>query len=217
MSPRTREQNEEIRRQRKQEILQAAIAVYAEKGYAASDMGEIAERAGLAHGLVFYYFKNKKTLFRELYTYMREESRRATEAYFEQDVPALELLGGYARTVCERVLDRPDISRFYARIGLDLPHLYAPDEIAPFDWVKSFMEPMARTVERGIAEGAIPPGDAQLMAMQFWGAVSQGMTYLDQTLQRLAAREDAGTAPEDRLDAVLDQVVSSALSLLRQG
>src|SRR5690349_22782109 len=78
MSPRTKEQNEEIRRQRQQEILQAAMRVYVEKGYAASEVSDIADRAGLAHGLVFYYFKNKKNLFKALYEHMMEESRRYT-------------------------------------------------------------------------------------------------------------------------------------------
>ncbi|MBB6670477.1 TetR/AcrR family transcriptional regulator [Cohnella nanjingensis] len=215
MSPRTREQNEEIRKQRKKEILQAAIRVYVDKGYAASDMGDIADRAGLAHGLVYYYFKNKKTLFRELYEYMMEESRRATETYFAQEGDAPDLLRGYARMVCERVLDDSAISRFYARISLDLHHLYTPEEISPFAWVKSFMGPMTRAIEKGISQGAIPHGDARLLAMQFWGAVSQGMAYLDQAQHQLAAQGIPDAEMKARLNQPLDQVVESSLLLFK--
>ncbi|GIO16417.1 hypothetical protein J19TS2_59720 [Cohnella xylanilytica] len=213
--PRTKEQNEEIRRQRKQEILRAAIHVYVDKGYAASDMGAIADRAGLAHGLVFYYFKNKKNLFRELYEFMMEESRRNTAAHFEQEGSTLDLFRGYARSVCERVLDNPAIPRFYARIGLDAHHLYEPGEISPFDWVKSFMLPMIAAIEKGIERGEIRPGDAGLMAMQFWGSVSQGMTYLEQARQELDAQGTEGAALHERLTPILDQVVESSVALFK--
>jgi DNA-binding transcriptional regulator YbjK len=53
MSPRTKEQNDEIRKRRTQEILQAAILVYAEKGFSASEIGEVAERAGIWHASWF--------------------------------------------------------------------------------------------------------------------------------------------------------------------
>lgn len=215
MSPRTREQNEEIRKQRKQEIMQAAISVYVDRGYAASEMGEIATRAGLAHGLVYYYFKSKKALFRELYEYMMEESKRFTKAYFEQTAAPVELFRGYARILGERVLDNPAIPRFYARIGLDLPHLYAPDEVSPFEWVSQFMQPMTEAIERGMSQGLIPPGDARLMAMQFWGAVSHGTNYLDQEQQELTAREVPASEKQDRLNKALEQIVESAVSLFR--
>ncbi|MFD0697560.1 TetR/AcrR family transcriptional regulator [Paenibacillus sp. GCM10027628] len=215
MSPRTREQNEAIRKQRKQEILQAAIRVYVDKGYAASEMGDIADQAGLAHGLVYYYFKNKKTLFRELYEYMMEESKRYTRTYFEQEGSAFELFYGYARIVCERVMESPVTQRFYMRISLDLHHLYAPEEFSPFEWVKNFMNPMTQAIEKGITQGTIRQGDASLMAMQFWGSVSQGMNYLDQVQQELIAEGISETGLKEQLKKVLVQVVESSVSLFR--
>ncbi|MCM2998958.1 TetR/AcrR family transcriptional regulator [Paenibacillus cellulositrophicus] len=217
MSPRTKEQNEEIRRQRQQEILQAAMRVYVEKGYAASEVSDIADRAGLAHGLVFYYFKNKKNLFRALYEHMMEESRRYTDAFFAQDRPVLELLETYARIVCERVLENPVMSRFYMRISHDIHFLYTPDEISPFDWVKGFMLPMTRTIDRGIAEGEIRKGDAHLMAMQFWGSVSQGMAYLDQSKQEMEAQGIPDAEVKIKLTGMLHQIVDSSVSLIKGG
>ncbi|WP_028547417.1 TetR/AcrR family transcriptional regulator [Paenibacillus sp. UNC451MF] len=215
MSPRTKEQNEEIRKQRKQEILQAAVSVYADKGYAASEMGDIAAQAGLAHGLIFYYFKNKKTLFRELYEYMMEESERFTKSSFDRDQPDLELFKSYTRIVCERVLDNPAIPRFYTRISLDLHHLYTQEEFSPFTWVKGFMQPMTQAIEKGITQSTIQQGDAGLMAMQFWGSVSQGMHYLDQMRQELTVQGVSETELKEQLTKVLDQVVESSVALFK--
>jgi AcrR family transcriptional regulator len=43
-------------------ILQSAIEVFAEKGYAASSTSEIAQRAGVAEGTIFRHYKTKKDL-----------------------------------------------------------------------------------------------------------------------------------------------------------
>lgn len=46
------------------EIVEAALEVFVERGYAASRMEEIAERAGVTKGTVYLYFKGKEDLFR---------------------------------------------------------------------------------------------------------------------------------------------------------
>ncbi|MFC3053572.1 TetR/AcrR family transcriptional regulator [Kordiimonas pumila] len=53
---------------RPEEILDAALAVFTAKGFAASRMDEIAEKAGLTKGSVYLYFKSKEQLFEELIT-----------------------------------------------------------------------------------------------------------------------------------------------------
>ncbi|UKS29729.1 TetR/AcrR family transcriptional regulator [Paenibacillus sp. HWE-109] len=215
MSPRTKEQNEIIRKQRKQEILQAAIRVYVDKGYVASEMSDIANQAGLAHGLVYYYFKNKKALFRELYEYMMEESKQYTKTFFQQEGSSYALFESYARIVCERVLENPVTQRFYMRISLDVHHLYTPEEFSPFEWIRNFMSQMTLAIEKGIQQGAIQQGDANLMAVQFWGSVSQGMNYLDQVQQELTAQGIPDADRKDQLKTILDQVVESAISLFK--
>jgi AcrR family transcriptional regulator len=215
MSPRTKEQNEQIRKQRSQEILRAAIAVYAEKGYAAAEIGEIAEKAGLARGLVYHYFKSKQILFRELYDAMMDGTRKFTETYFEQEGSPFELFEGYARIVCKQVLEDSASSRFYSRISLDVHYLYTSEEFSPFEWMKSFIQPMKKAVESGIRQGTIRQGDANLMALQFWGAVSQGTNYMDQLQQDLNSRGLEENAVKKRLELVLEQTVESALAVLR--
>lgn len=215
MSPRTKEQNEEIRKQRSQEILQAAILVYAEKGYAASEIGEIAERAGLARGLVYHYFKNKQSLFRELYENMMDKTERFTRSHFEQTGTAYDLFHDFARIVCKQVMEEPAVSRFYTRISLDVHYLYSADEFSPFVWVKNFILPMTQAIEKGMREKSIRTGDASLMAMQFWGAVSQGMNYLDQLQRELLSHGTSETETKAQLQIVLEQVIDSALAVVR--
>src|SRR4051812_50177518 len=58
-------------------ILDAAVRVFARKGYHASRVGDIAEEAGVAHGLLYHYFRSKGEL---LETVSRETWRDVLDA-----------------------------------------------------------------------------------------------------------------------------------------
>lgn len=51
---------------RRQAILDAALAVFAEHGYEAARLDEVAGRAGVAKGTLYLYFKDKEALFESL-------------------------------------------------------------------------------------------------------------------------------------------------------
>ncbi|WP_462409314.1 TetR/AcrR family transcriptional regulator [Neobacillus sp. Marseille-QA0830] len=51
---------------KKEKILQAALELFSEKGFSATTTKEIAGRSGVAEGLLFYYFKDKNGLLKEL-------------------------------------------------------------------------------------------------------------------------------------------------------
>ncbi|MBQ0853711.1 TetR/AcrR family transcriptional regulator [Streptomyces sp. NPDC057620] len=62
MSPRSASVNEELRRRSRERLLQAALELVGERGYDATTLGDIADRAGSARGLVSYYFPGKRLL-----------------------------------------------------------------------------------------------------------------------------------------------------------
>ncbi|MFI9645640.1 TetR/AcrR family transcriptional regulator [Streptomyces sp. NPDC052040] len=62
MSPRSPSVNEELRRRSRERLLQAAVELVSERGYDATTLGDIADRAGSARGLVSYYFTGKRQL-----------------------------------------------------------------------------------------------------------------------------------------------------------
>ena len=49
---------------RPDEIVSAALAVFAEKGFAAAKLDEIAARAGVSKGAIYLYFETKEDIFR---------------------------------------------------------------------------------------------------------------------------------------------------------
>ena len=62
---------------RKADLLEHAEALFLERGYDDTRMVDIAERAGVAKGLVYWYFENKEALFREIIADVRERLRAA--------------------------------------------------------------------------------------------------------------------------------------------
>ncbi|MFF3342658.1 TetR family transcriptional regulator [Streptomyces flavidovirens] len=62
MSPRSASVNEELRRRSRERLLQATVELVGERGYEATTLAAIADRAGAARGLVSYYFPGKRQL-----------------------------------------------------------------------------------------------------------------------------------------------------------
>lgn len=66
MSPRTTKQNEIIREERKAQILDSALHVFAEEGYHSASVSKVAKRAEISKGLMYNYFHSKEEVLRAL-------------------------------------------------------------------------------------------------------------------------------------------------------
>lgn len=66
MSPRTDEQYQAIRKEKKELILQTAMEMFAGEGYHATTINSIASKAKISKGLVYNYFSSKQELLKEI-------------------------------------------------------------------------------------------------------------------------------------------------------
>ena len=60
--PKTEQQFKQIRDNRKEEIVDAALILFATEGYHSTSIAKIAEKAHISKGLVYNYFKSKEEL-----------------------------------------------------------------------------------------------------------------------------------------------------------
>jgi AcrR family transcriptional regulator len=74
MSPRTQAQNAEIREQSRQKILDAALKLFALKGFDGTSVSGIAKEAGVAKGLIYNYFESKEEIVHQIVVAGVEES-----------------------------------------------------------------------------------------------------------------------------------------------
>lgn len=79
-------------RERKQQLIDAAVGLFAERGYSSTRIADICERAGVAKGLYYWYFPTKHDLFVELVRTMRQRLRRAQAAAMDPTTDPLRRL-----------------------------------------------------------------------------------------------------------------------------
>jgi AcrR family transcriptional regulator len=73
--------------ERRRGILLAAARLFAEKGYHATTMDDIAERLGASKGVIYYQFRGKDEIIAELRVILAEESIRDVEAILARAEP----------------------------------------------------------------------------------------------------------------------------------
>ena len=66
MSPRSAKQFDDIRKQKKKLILNTALELFAENGFHATSINQIAKKAGISKGLTYNYFESKKEILDEI-------------------------------------------------------------------------------------------------------------------------------------------------------
>jgi len=64
--PRTPEQFEEIREEKKKLIMQVALELFANEGYHTTSISKIAKKAGISKGLMYNYFESKEDLLKNI-------------------------------------------------------------------------------------------------------------------------------------------------------
>lgn len=88
---------EEERRERRAAILQAAIDLFAQRGFADAGISDIARAAGVSHGTVFLYFASKEALLRAAVLEPLEEFAARSLEIMEGEASALERVRGLVR------------------------------------------------------------------------------------------------------------------------
>jgi AcrR family transcriptional regulator len=66
MSPRTNEQYEKIRSEKRKLIMDVALEIFAERTFQGTTIGLIAEKANISKGLMYNYFESKEALLKAI-------------------------------------------------------------------------------------------------------------------------------------------------------
>lgn len=103
----------EIRRRNVGKILQAAEKVFAEKGYGATSMGDIAEQAELPRSNLHYYFSTKDDLFRAVLQDLLDVWKQDALCFENFDDPRV-VLTSYIRAKMGHSRSRPLGSKIWA-------------------------------------------------------------------------------------------------------
>jgi len=153
-------------------ILDAAVRVFARSGYHGSRVGDIAEEAGVAHGLLYHYFASKEqvlqTIFRENWGELLERFRAVEAA----DESAGEKLQGIAKILLRTWRNDPDLVTVMVREVARSPQLQSQVEE-----VREAFAIVQRVIEEGQAAGVFRRDvDARLASWVVYGGLEEVLT-----------------------------------------
>lgn len=138
---------------RRDAILRAALAVFSENGFGAARMGDIAQRAEVAKGTLYLYFKSKEALFKALIESVAALPLAEIEALLRNEAQSSEAL---LRAMLDIVRTEILGTERWLVVQLVLTEVHRFPDIAEFHYanVVSRVTRFLRTVlERGVARG----------------------------------------------------------------
>jgi TetR/AcrR family transcriptional regulator, fatty acid metabolism regulator protein len=191
-------------RERRREILRAAIRVFARKGYHTCRVGDVAAEAGVAYGLVYHYFPSKESLLETIFERTWQNMLDAVREVEESEAPAAEQLRMVAHIVLQGWVADPDLIRVLVREVTRSPHLQ--EEVEEIAHAFAALERIvARGQERGELRADI---GGRLAAWIFYGALEEILTGW--VFGRLPDGEADVAAAENAVVAVLLDGVRAA-------
>jgi TetR/AcrR family transcriptional regulator, fatty acid metabolism regulator protein len=157
---------------KRRRLLDAAVRVFARKGYHSSRVGDIAEEAGVAHGLLYHYFESKESLleavFRDTWSQIMESIREIED----RGDPAGEQLRKVAALFLRAWTRDPDLVRVLVREVARSPQVQRQ-----VDEIGEVFAGIRRIIERGQEAGEFRADiDARLASWIFYGALEEVLT-----------------------------------------
>ena len=97
MCPRTREKFEEIRENKRRQILDAAVECFATTGYHAVSISDLAKHAGISKGLMYNYFSSKNELLKAIFNEIMAEMMQLFDPHQSGELDRKVLLNYFNR------------------------------------------------------------------------------------------------------------------------
>ena len=187
--PRTTEQNEALRTSTRRAVQTAAVRMFAHHGYAATNMRQIATKAGISTGSIYRHYASKEELFDEL---IDQASRGLGTAavQFSNDGDPLSMIRTFTEDYVADLAANNGAAEFYLMVGqcvtTDTPE-GTSSRLASAQ--RATRQAFASLIARGQDKGQIAQGDcAQLTAHYF--AMLTGITTMHVGLGEESARPD---------------------------
>jgi len=194
------ERREEEKERRRLEIIEAAESLYAEKGWDAVTMDQVARQARLSRALLYVYFKDKEDLLFAITERALDALRQRFERAGAEQALGIDKVVAMGRAYSLFQQESPfqfdACSRFHAHQA----HAGQPNELACRTCGDAVMGVMIEALQQGIRDGSIRPdiGDPLKVVFMLW-AFSHGLIQIaTNKSQEIASRGiEVGELMED--------------------
>ncbi|NAZ85335.1 TetR/AcrR family transcriptional regulator [Kineococcus indalonis] len=181
----------EQHRRRRHEIVEAAVELFARKGFEATTTADICRAAGISTGRLFHYFPSKQAVFHAIFELDRAEQEEALARAVHDPDPWRGLTAVVERLWAETT--HPVVAGLFVEVVTQahrdpvVTRLVAEDDRRALDGVAALVE---RLVAAGRADPAMPPQEAARWVLTL-AETAYGRGYPEPERDRDADRDTA--------------------------
>jgi TetR/AcrR family transcriptional regulator, fatty acid metabolism regulator protein len=156
---------------RRRQILDAAIRVFARQGFHSCRVSDIADEAGVAYGLVYHYFRSKEEVMNELFTERWSLLLAAIAEVDQTDASGREKLDAAAGFIIDSYRHDPELMKVIivevTRAANSFGHTHLPE-------INKAYEAIEKIITDAQAAGTFRSDvDPRLASMFFYGGIEQ--------------------------------------------
>lgn len=184
----TREQQ---KAQRYHQILHVALGLFVQKGYAATQIADIAKEANMSPGLLFHYFPSKKALYVALIQLGLQGTKIPMSG---SNQTPLEFFTKFTEGLLAHVRAEPMLASMFVLMRQAQQGVAVPPAAHAIAIQVDTIEQSVAIIEAGQQDGSFKPGDPLALANAYWWSI-QGI--MEQHVQN-------PTAPLPQPDWIID-------------
>jgi TetR/AcrR family transcriptional regulator, fatty acid metabolism regulator protein len=157
---------------KRRQILDAAIRVFATRGFHACRVSDVADEAGVAYGLVYHYFGSKEEILNTLFTERWQIMLDAiAEIDKQQDTPARDKLYLVASFIIDSYRHEPDLMKVIIVEVTRAANSFGREHLAK---IREAYDMIGQIVEAAQREGTFKREiSSDFAALMFYGAIEQ--------------------------------------------
>jgi AcrR family transcriptional regulator len=181
------ERKEREKQARREAIMGSARELFFAKGFNATTMDEIAQKAELSKGALYLYFASKEELYVNVMSEGLSILFERTEEALLLDLPPDQMLRKLGEVHYRYYLDYPEYSRIFfflehRNVAQQLPRELIQESM---DKGKRFFQLIVGIIQQGIEQGIFAPEtDTRKAAVAFWGATSGVLHLFEEEVNR---------------------------------
>jgi TetR/AcrR family acrAB operon transcriptional repressor len=168
---------EQLREERRRQILEAALVVFGQKGFHAANVSDVAAEAGVSQGTIYWYFESKDDLLEAaLMSFVDDVGHSAIEAV-EPCRTASERL----RVLADNLVSLAEMAEGLFTLFLEFWASSPRRDVAGQLWtgvLRRYKDLVVDIIEEGVSEGEFKPVDAESLVWALMAAYDGLAAYV---------------------------------------
>jgi AcrR family transcriptional regulator len=185
---------------RREQILQAAQKLFADQGFRATNLNDVATQLGFRRQAVYHYFPSKEEILYELIDRAGQAVEASAKPTFDSDLPPVEKLAEIARNHVRQLLNNVDIFRIQFS---ELSKLTGNRADVLRRDMSTYVRRIANVIEAGQKDGTFIDVPPMVQALLVIGMCNGTTDWYSSTRSRRSIDEIADYAAQIALSGIM--------------